>query len=219
MVTGIRSIGRATGSPPAGLPPILFAVPGESPDVTDLLLRWSAGDKDALERLTPVIYDDLRKMARTFLSQERPDHTLSATALVHEVYLKLIDQRRVRWQNRAHFFGAAAHIMRRVLVDHARARVSTKRGGSATKIAMNDSIALVDALSEEMLDLDVALNALAGVDARKAQVVEMKFFAGMTSQETAEALGVSDATIERDWTLARAWLIKTMGSGGKPGHP
>jgi len=158
-------------------------------------------------------------MARTFLSQERPDHTLSATALVHEVYLKLVDQRRVRWENRAHFFGAATHIMRRVLVDHARARVSKKRGGSATKIAMEDGIALVDALSEEMLDLDGALDTLATVDARKARVVEMKFFAGMTSQETAEALGVSDATVERDWTLARAWLIKTMSAGENSGDP
>ena len=190
---------------------------GDSPDVTDLLLRWSAGDTEALEHLTPVIYDDLRKMARTFLSQERPDHTLSATALVHEVYLKLVDQRRVRWENRAHFFGAAGHIMRRVLVDHARAKVSKKRGGSATKIAMNEEIALVDALSEEMLDLDAALDALATVDGRKAHVVEMKFFAGMTSQETAAALGVSDATVERDWTMARAWLIRTMGAGRNQG--
>lgn len=179
-------------------------------EVTALLLRWSDGDAGALDQLTPVIYDDLRRLARSLLSQERPDHTLSATALVHEAYLKLIDQRRVQWHNRAHFFGAAAHVMRRVLVDHARARASSKRGGSAVKIAMNDSLAIVDALSEDLLDLDAAIDALAAVDGRKARVVEMKFFAGMTSQETAEALHVSDATVERDWTLARAWLIKTM---------
>jgi RNA polymerase sigma factor (TIGR02999 family) len=182
----------------------------DPPDVTDLLLRWSAGDKSALEQLAPVIYDDLRKMARGLLGHERPDHTLSATALVHEVYLKLVDQRRVQWKNRAHFFGAAAHIMRRVLVDHARGKTSQKRGGSATKIAIDENAALVAGLSEDLLDLDAALDALAAIDARKAQVVEMKFFAGMTTPETAESLGVSVATVERDWTLARAWLIKTV---------
>jgi RNA polymerase sigma factor (TIGR02999 family) len=179
-------------------------------NVTDLLLRWSAGDRAALESLTPVVYDDLRRMAQALLSRERPEHTLSATALVHEVYLKLVDQRRVQWQNRAHFFGAAAAIMRRVLVDHARARASDKRGGSVVKIAMEDGMALVDGLAEEILDLDSALDALANLDPRKAEVVQMKFFAGMTSQETAAALGVSDATVERDWTTARAWLIAHM---------
>lgn len=182
-------------------------------DVTELLLRWSAGDAHALDELTPVIYDDLRRLARALLSRERPDHTLSATALVHEAYLKLVDQRRVNWENRAHFFGAAAHVMRRVLVDHARARGSGKRGGSAEKIAIQDNVAVVDALSESLLDLDAALTELATVDARKAQVVEMKYFAGMTNQEAAAILRVSDATIERDWTFARAWLIRTMSRG------
>ena len=183
---------------------------GDSPDVTDLLLRWNAGDKAALDDLTPVIYDDLRRMARAFLSHERPEHTLSATALVHEMFLRLVDQRRVQWQNRAHFFGAAATIMRRVLVDHARAKASGKRGGTVVKIAMEEGTALVEGLAEEILDLDAALDALSALDIRKAQVVQMKFFAGMTTDETAEALGVSDATIERDWTLARAWLIAHM---------
>jgi RNA polymerase sigma factor (TIGR02999 family) len=188
-------------------------------DVTDLLLRWSDGDQSALDELTPVIYDDLRRLAQAILRRERPDHTLSATALVHEAYLKLVDQRRVHWQNRIHFFAAAAHIMRRVLVDHARARMTQKRGGLSQKLAISDSLALVDALSEDLLDLDAALDALAATDARKARVVEMKFFAGMTSEETGEALHVSDATVERDWTLARAWLIKALKgktpSGGK----
>lgn len=177
------------------------------PDVTDLLLRWSQGDSRALEALTPVIYDDLRRMARALLTRERPEHTLSATALVHEAYLRLVDQRRVQWQSRAHFFGAAATIMRRVLVDHARARLSDKRGGSVVKIAMEEGMALVEGLAEDILDLDTALDALAALDTRKAQVVQMKFFAGMTMPEIAEAIGVSDATIERDWTMARAWLI------------
>jgi RNA polymerase sigma factor (TIGR02999 family) len=178
--------------------------------VTDLLLRWTDGDQTALNDLTPVIYDDLRHLARALLSRERPDHTLSATALVHETYLKLIDQRRVQWRNRAHFFGAAAHIMRRVLVDHARSRLTAKRGGSTPKLAISDNLALVDALSEDLLDLDAALTSLAAADERKARVVEMKYFAGMTNQEAAEALQISDATVERDWTLARAWLINAL---------
>ena len=149
-------------------------------------------------------------MAGAFLSRERAEHTLSATALVHEVYLRLVDQRRVRWENRAHFFGAAATIMRRILVDHARTRAADKRGGSVVKIAITEGMALVDGLAEEVLDLDAALDALQVLDARKAQIVQMKFFAGMTNQETAEALGTSDATVERNWTLARAWLIARM---------
>jgi RNA polymerase sigma factor (TIGR02999 family) len=190
-------------------------VAGPPTDLTELLLRWSGGDASALNELTPAIYDDLRKLARALLSRERSDHTLSATALVHEAYLKLIDQRRVHWENRAHFFGAAAHIMRRVLVDHARARQTSKRGGSVAKIAISESAALVDGLSEDLLDLDAALEALAATDPRKARVVEMKCFAGMTSREMAAALDVSDATVERDWTLARAWLIRTLqGSDG-----
>jgi RNA polymerase sigma factor (TIGR02999 family) len=190
-------------------------VAGPPTDLTELLLRWSGGDASALDELTPAIYDDLRKLARALLSRERSDHTLSATALVHEAYLKLIDQRRVHWENRAHFFGAAAHIMRRVLVDHARARQTSKRGGSVAKIAISESAALVDGLSEDLLDLDAALEALAATDPRKARVVEMKCFAGMTSREMAAALDVSDATVERDWTLARAWLIRTLqGSDG-----
>lgn len=180
------------------------------PDITDLLLRWNRGDTAAFEALAPVIYDDLRRLARALLTRERPEHTLSATALVHEAYLRLVDQRRVQWQNRAHFFGAAATIMRRVLVDHARAKASDKRGGAVVKVAMADDVALVAGLAEEILDLDQALDALDALDARKAQIVQMKFFAGMTSQETAEAIGVSDATVERDWTLARAWLINRM---------
>ncbi len=186
------------------------------PDVTDLLLRWSAGDRTALEALTPVIYDDLRRLARALLSRESPGHTLSATALVHETYLHLIDQRRVQWQNRAHFFGAAATIMRRVLVDHARAKLADKRGGSVLKIAIEDDVALVDALAEDILDLDAALDALAAMDPRKADVVQMKFFAGMTMPEIAAALHLSDATVERDWTMARAWLIRYLRGGPAP---
>jgi RNA polymerase sigma factor (TIGR02999 family) len=185
-------------------------------DVTDLLLRWNSGDKAALDALTPILYQDLKRLAGDLLRRERPGHTLSATALVHEIYLRLIDQRRVRWENRVHFFGAAARIMRRVLVDHARARTALKRGGSAVKSAIEEDSAVVGGLPEDIVDLDAALDALAAIDERKARVVEMKYFAGMTNQETAAALAVSDATVERDWKLARAWLIKTLrGTDGR----
>ncbi|MCC7033265.1 MAG: sigma-70 family RNA polymerase sigma factor [Acidobacteria bacterium] len=190
---------------------------GEAPDVTALLLRWNAGDPRALDDLTPVLYDDLRRVARGMLLRETPGHTLSATALVHEAYLRLVDQRRVRWENRAHFFGVAAHIMRRVLVDHARARATAKRGGSATKVAIPDDIPVEDLVADDVLSLDAALARLAALDPRKVRVVEMKFFAGMTNLEIAEALAVSDATVERDWKMARAWLIAAMDRGGAAG--
>jgi len=186
------------------------------PDVTELLLRWNAGDSQALENLTPLVYKDLRRLAGDALGRESPGHTLSATALVHEVYLRLIDQRRVRWENRAHFFGAAAHIMRRVLVDHARAKTAAKRGGSSTKIAIEDDAAIVGGLAEDVVDLDIALNRLAAVDDRKARVVEMKFFGGMTNLEVATTLGISDATVERDWKMARAWLINAVRGSRTP---
>lgn len=187
------------------------AVSDGSPDVTALLLRWNAGEPGALDALTPVLYGDLRRLARDVLRRESPGHTLSATALVHEAWLRLVDQRRVRFEDRAHFFGVAAHIMRRVLVDHARAKTAQKRGGAQPKLAITDEVALVDGVAEDMIDLDAALTRLAEVDPRKVQVVEMKFFAGMTNQEVATALSVSEPTVERDWKLARAWLIDAMG--------
>ncbi|MBL8174941.1 MAG: sigma-70 family RNA polymerase sigma factor [Bryobacterales bacterium] len=190
----------------------------EPADITDLLLRWNAGDSGALDRLTPVVYDELRRLARSLLQRERPGHTLSPTALVHEVYCKLVDQNRVGWENRTHFFGAAANIMRRVLVDHAKKKFSQKRGGSAKKVAIknDENLQTVQFASEELLLLDSALDALDRIDARKARVVEMKFFAGMTNKEIAGALGTSDATVERDWKMARAWLIQAMNSGNPP---
>jgi RNA polymerase sigma factor (TIGR02999 family) len=198
-----------SGAPQAGH---TWRVPAEA-DVTGLLLRWSAGDAEALERLTPVVYDDLKRLARALLRQERPSHTLSPTALVHETYLRLVDQRRVAWKNRTYFFGAAAHIMRRVLVDHARAHTSHKRGGSSVIVAIEDDTVAIEGFSAEILDLDLALNQLAHLDPRKVQVIEMKYFAGMTNQEIAAALDLSHATVERDWKLARAWLIRAMHGG------
>ena len=181
------------------------------PDITDLLLQWNAGEGQALEQLAPLLYQDLRRLAGDVFNRERPGHTLSATVLVHEVYLRLVDQRRVRWENRAHFLGAAAHIMRRVLVDHARARDAVKRGGGSTKIELTEGMAIAGGTAAEVIDLDAALTKLAALDDRKARIVEMKFFAGMTNQEVGAALGVSDATVERDWTITRAWLIREMG--------
>ena len=182
------------------------------PDITELLLQWNAGKGHALEQLTPLLYKDLRRLAGDVFNHERPGHTLSATVLVHEVYLRLIDQRRVRWENRAHFLGAAAHIMRRVLVDHARARDAAKRGGGSTKIELTEGIAVAGGTAAEVIDLDAALTRLADLDERKARIVEMKFFAGMTNQEVATAIGVSDATVEREWTITRAWLIRELTS-------
>lgn len=181
------------------------------PDVTALLLRWTEGDRRALDDLTPLLYKDLRRLARDVLSREQAGHTLSATALVHEAYLRLVDQRRVRWDGRAHFFGAAAHVMRRVLVDHARAKAAAKRGGAATRTVLEDDMAMIGPLAEEILDLDAALDRLAAIDDRKVRVVEMKVLAGMTNQEVAAALDISDATVERDWAFARAWLINELG--------
>ncbi|MEQ1911408.1 MAG: sigma-70 family RNA polymerase sigma factor [Vicinamibacterales bacterium] len=183
---------------------------GSESDVTELLLQWSAGEQTALDHLTPLLYNDLRRLARSVLAREQPGHTLPATALVHEAYLRLVDQRRVRWENRAHFFGAAAHIMRRVLVDHARAKRTAKRGGGAVRTVLEEDSASVDAVADEILDLDAALSRLGDMDGRKVRIVEMKFFGGMTNQEVASTLGVSDATVERDWKLARAWLINAI---------
>lgn len=184
-------------------------MPGD--DATGLLLRWSAGDQQALAQLTPLVYDDLRRLARRHMAIEPAGRTLSATALVHEVYLKLVDQRQVRWENRAHFFGAASRIMRRVLVDSARARSASKRGNGAIKVELEEDSAVGVPLADEVLDLDAALTELEAIDPRKVRVVEMKCFGGMTTDEMAVALGVSDATVKRDWTLARAWLINAIG--------
>jgi RNA polymerase sigma factor (TIGR02999 family) len=180
-------------------------------DVTELLLRWNAGDQQALDRLTPLLYEDLRRLARAEVAREQPGRTLSPTGLVHEAYLRLVDQRRVRWENRAHFFGAASRIMRRVLVDAARARAAAKRGSGAQRVELPEQATSIEPMTEEVIDLDAALLKLEHLDGRKVKVVEMKCFGGMTSKEMAAALGVSDATIKRDWKLARAWLINETG--------
>jgi RNA polymerase sigma factor (TIGR02999 family) len=176
-------------------------------DVTGLLVDWSNGDKGALDRLMPLVYEELRHIARRHLSLEDPAHTLQSTALVHEAYLKLVDQRRVQWQNRAHFFGVAAQLIRRILIDHARRRHAAKRGGPATRLTLDEGLVAPQCREVDLLALDEGLNALAELDLQQARVVELRFFAGLTIAEAAEALGISSATVRRDWVTAKAWLF------------
>jgi RNA polymerase sigma factor (TIGR02999 family) len=188
-----------------------------TPDVTQLLKQWGGGDRDALEQLLPLVYRELHQLAERYLRRERSDHTLQATALVHEAYLKLIDQREVRWQNRAHFFGVAAQAMRRILVDHARGHMAAKRGSGGVKLSLDDEqnpVAVVSSeKAEEMVALDDALNRLAEVDPQQARVVELRFFGGLSIEETAEVLGVGTATVIRKWRVARAFLYDHVQKG------
>lgn len=184
-------------------------------DVTRLLVAWGNGDEKAFDSLFPLVYDELRRLARGRLRRERQDHTLNATGLVHEAYLRLIDQRRVQWQNRSQFFALAAEMMRRILVDYARRRQQAKRGAGAERVPLDESqIAAPEGgtgLAAEVLGLDRALTELAAFDARKARLVELRFFAGLSIEETAEVLAVSPGTAMRDWTLAKAWLKRALG--------
>jgi len=178
--------------------------------VTEVLQRISGGDPGAVDRLLPLVYDELRAVARRELRRERSDHTLQPTALVHEAYLKLARLDRLEWRDRAHFFGAAAGTMRRVLVSHARRKRAEKRGGGAKAVPLENVVLAARERPEDVLALDEALARLADLDSRQAQVVECRFFAGMSVPETAEALGVSPATVKRDWTAARAWLNREL---------
>jgi len=178
--------------------------------VTDLLVDWTEGDKAALDRLMPIVYDELRLLAERYLAQERPDHTLQATALVHEAYVKLVDQRSVRWQNRAHFFGIAAQLMRRILVDHARRRDAAKRGDGVRKLSIEEVAAETPAPAVDILALDQILETLAALDAQQGRVVELRFFGGLTVEESAQVLDVSPTTVKRDWRVAKAWLYREL---------
>ena len=179
-------------------------------EVTQLLLAWSEGDEEALARLVPLVHAELHRLARRYLRGERPGHPLQTTALVNEAYLRLIDARQVRWQNRAHFFGVSARLLRRILVDFARQRGYQKRGGGACHVSLDEALAVGRKPDEDLLALDEALQALAAVDARKGQVVELRFFGGLSVDETAEVLAVSAETVRRDWRLARAWLKRRL---------
>lgn len=187
-------------------------------DVTTLLARWSSGDAGALEQLTPIVYDELRRIARRHLARERKDHTLQSTALVHEAYLRLIGGSGSEYQNRQHFFAVAAQVIRRVLVDHARAVNAAKRGGGAQKIVLEDQPE-ASAPAEnvaEVLALHEALERLAAFDPQQARIVELRYFAGLSIEETAEVIGISPATVKRDWVMARAWLAREL-KGGSSG--
>jgi RNA polymerase sigma-70 factor (ECF subfamily) len=180
------------------------------PDVTQLLLEWSKGDRQSLDKLLPVVYQELRRLAQHHLRQERPDHTLQATALVHEVYLKLIDTKVARWENRAHFFAVAARVMRHILVDLARERRAQKRGGGQ-KLALEEALGAPDeAGAPNLVALDEALERLAAVDARQGRIVELRYFGGLSTEETAEVLGISARTVKREWRMARAWLHREL---------
>jgi RNA polymerase sigma factor (TIGR02999 family) len=182
--------------------------------VTDLLRAWTDGDDGALERLTPLVEAELRRLARGYMRRERQGHTLQTTALVNEAFLRLTDARRVRWQDRAHFLGISARLMRRVLVDHARSRGYRKRGGGAERVTLDEGILGTPEPDLDLLALDRALDALAAADARKCRVVELRYFAGLSVEETAEVLGVSPDTVKRDWRMAKLWLLRELEGRG-----
>jgi RNA polymerase sigma factor (TIGR02999 family) len=181
-----------------------------STQITQLLLAWGQGDEAALERLMPLVYDELRKVAARHLRRQRPDHTLQTTALVNEAYLRLIDSSQVQWQNRAHFFAISAQLMRRILVDFARSRQNLKRGGDVERISLDEALVVAPERGADLLALDDALTQLAALNSRQAQVVELRYFGGLSEEEAAEALKVSLRTVQRDWKLARLWLYREL---------
>jgi RNA polymerase sigma-70 factor, ECF subfamily len=182
----------------------------ESQEVTMLLSALTNGEDGAASKLIPVVYDELRRLAGSYMRRERADHTLQATALVNEAYLKLIEQRAVNWQSRAHFFGVAAQLMRRILIDYARGHTREKRGGDQKKVSLDEVILFSDQQADELLAVDDSLNLLEKMDPRQARVVELRFFAGLSVEEAAEALGVSPKTVKRDWSVAKAWLYADL---------
>ena len=179
-------------------------------DATELLVAWSEGDRTALEELTPMVHAELRRLAHQYMRRERPGHTLQTSALVNEAYLRLIDWKNVRWQNRAHFFGVSAQLMRRILVDYARERQYLKRGGGALQVSVSEAKDFSVELGSDLVALDEALTALAKMDRRKEQVVELRFFGGLSVKEVAEVLKVSAETVMRDWRLAKVWLLREL---------
>lgn len=181
--------------------------PSASQDITQLLMAWRNGDDGALETLVPLIYHELHRLARRYMQMEKPGHTLQTTALVNEAYLQLVKQRDSNWQGRSHFFAASAQAMRHILVDMARARKRQRRGGDAVKLSLDEAIVFTPERASELVSLDEALTSLAKLDERKSRIVEMRYFAGLTIDETAEVLNVSHATVEREWQRAKAWLL------------
>jgi len=191
-----------------------------SPDITTLLLEWRAGREEALDRLVPLVYAELRRLANRHLRRERSDHTLQPTALINELYLLLVQQRAPAWRNRAHFFALASQLMRRILVDHARSHLAGKRGGAMTKVALEPRDALTEGVPGrefEVLAVDEALTRLADLDAQQARIVELRFFAGLSVEEAAHVLKRSPRTIKREWRMARAWLLRQLGGNAPHG--
>jgi len=179
-------------------------------DVSQLLIEWSNGDKSALDKLTPLIYDELRRLAHHYMSHERTGHTLQTTALVNEAYLRLVNRKDVRWQNRAHFFAISAKLMRSILVDHARSHAYAKRGGGAPKVALDEALIVSQERAGEVVALDDALQRLEQIDPQQSHIVELRFFAGLTIEETSAVLDLSPATIKREWNTAKAWLHREL---------
>jgi RNA polymerase sigma factor (TIGR02999 family) len=187
--------------------------PASPHGITQLLKAWGNGEQEALEQLIPLIYSELHRLAHRYMEWERNAHTLQSTALVHEAYERLIDLKEVSWQNRAHFFGVSARLMRRVLVDYARSRRYSKRGGEWRQVPLNEAVAVFRDRRTDVVALDDALSTLAGIDPRKSRVVEMRFFGGLSIRETAEVLNVSPETVLRDWRLAKVWLLRELSQG------
>jgi RNA polymerase sigma factor (TIGR02999 family) len=184
-----------------------------SQEVTRLLLAWRDGDQEALERLTPLVYGELRRMAHRYMRRESPDHTLQSSALVNEAFLRLIDCRQIDWQNRAHFFGIAAQMMRQILIDHARSHARAKRGGALRQVSFEETAIVSNERAAELIALDDALTALASFDLNKSRIVELRFFGGLTNEEVGEVMGMSLRTIEREWRKAKAWLRRAISKG------
>jgi RNA polymerase sigma-70 factor (ECF subfamily) len=182
-------------------------------EVSQLLVEWRNGDQQALDRLMPLVYDELRRIAGRYMKRERKDHTLQTTALVNEAYLRMVGQQDVEWQNRAHFFAVAASVMRHLLVDHARARGRGRRGADPQQVSLDEAALVSEQKGEEMLALDEALTRLAAIDARKVKIVELRYFSGLSAKEAAEVLGVSEITVKREWLKAKAWLYREMSQG------
>jgi RNA polymerase sigma factor (TIGR02999 family) len=180
--------------------------------VTQLLIAWGDGDRTAFDKLMPLVYEELRKLAHHYISRERPGHTLQTSALINEAYLRLVDQDNIQWQSRAHFFGIAARLMRQILVDYARKRSYAKRGGDAHRVPLDEALIVSEERASDIVALDDALNRLAEFDPRQSQIVELRFFGGLSIEETAEVLGVSPGTVMRDWTMAKAWLRTAVSS-------
>ncbi|HEU0253711.1 MAG TPA: sigma-70 family RNA polymerase sigma factor [Pyrinomonadaceae bacterium] len=179
-------------------------------NITELLASYGRGDKESLDRLMPIVYEELRRQAARYLRREQPGNTLQTTALIHEAYVRLVDQRNTQWQNRAHFFGIAAQMMRRILVDHARAKKRVKRGGSEIRVSLSDATVAAKEQDLDVVALDAALERLALIDEQQSRVVELRFFSGLSVEETAEVMGISKSTVKREWSMARAWLHREL---------